>query len=57
MPGSTLFAVWTRSRWQYDPNVTGFVFDRDFDRLFSGIPEYGDMTNVFLLKISYWMNI
>ena len=57
LPGSTLFAVWTRSRWQYDPNVTGFVFNRDFDRFVSGVPEYGDMANVFLLKLSYWMNM
>jgi hypothetical protein len=57
LPGSTLYAVWTRSRWEYDPDVTGFVFGRDFDRFLSGIPTYGNVTNVFLIKLSYWMNI
>ena len=57
LPGSTLYAVWTRSRWQYQPGTTGFVFNRDFDRFVSGIPKYGDMQNVFLLKLSYWLNI
>ncbi len=57
LPGSTLYAVWTRSRWEDDPNVTGFSFNRDFDRFLSGIPTYGDMSNVFLIKLSYWMNM
>lgn len=60
VPGSTLYAVWTRSRWEYEPGTTGFVFDRDFDRFVSGIPDApsaGDVNNVFLLKISYWMNL
>jgi hypothetical protein len=57
LPGSTLYAVWTRSRWQYEPGATGFIFNRDFDRFFSGVPTYGDMSNVFLIKLSYWMNI
>jgi hypothetical protein len=57
LPGSTLYAVWTRSRWQYQPGTTGFIFNRDFDRFVSGIPRYGDMQNVFLVKISYWLNI
>lgn len=60
LPGSTLYVVWTRSRWEYAPGVTGFVFNRDFDRYISGIPGWpseGDMNNVFLIKLSYWMNL
>jgi hypothetical protein len=57
LPGSTLFLVWTRSRWENDPNVTGFVFNRDFDRFISGVPTIGNMGNVFLIKLNYWMNL
>ena len=59
VPGSTLYAVWTRSRWEYEPGISGFVFDRDFRRFVSGIPDApsdGDVNNTFLLKINYWMN-
>ncbi len=59
-PGSTLYAVWTRSRWENEPGTSGFVFDRDFDRFVSGVPAApsdGDVNNVFLIKASYWLNI
>lgn len=52
IPGSTLYAVWTRARSESDDSVNKLVFGRDFDRFFS----YGAQ-NVFLLKINYWMNL
>ncbi len=57
LPGSTLHAVWTRSRWEREWGTSGLVFNRDFDRFVSGVPENGNMNNVFLLKLSYWMNM
>jgi hypothetical protein len=52
MPGSTLFLVWTRSRDEQDYSVNDFKFSRDFRRLFSA-----GSTNVFLIKMSYWLNV
>ena len=60
MPGSTLYAVWTRARWEKEPGTTGLVWDRDMKRFFSGTPsgdQKGDLQDVFLVKINYWMNI
>ena len=51
-PGSTMYVVWTRSREEVDHSANNLVFSRDFKRLFSG-----DAYNVFLVKVSYWMNI
>ncbi|HLF20144.1 MAG TPA: DUF5916 domain-containing protein [Bacteroidota bacterium] len=49
-PGSTLYFVWTQSRTnEEDPGV--FSFGRDFGNLFSGKAD-----NVFLIKMSYWLN-
>jgi hypothetical protein len=59
-PGSTLYAVWTRARWEYEPGTTGLRWDRDFGRFLNGTPsgdQIGDLGNVFLLKLNYWMNI
>jgi hypothetical protein len=51
-PGSTLYAVWTRSRSEYDDTVNDLDFSRDFDRFFSAGAD-----NVFLIKASYWLNM
>ena len=49
-PGSTLFLVWSQTRNQFDPNGD-FRVGRRMDDLFSTDPE-----NVFMIKMSYWMN-
>jgi len=51
LPGSTLYLVWTRSRTEKDESVNDLTFWRDFKRLFKG-----DSDNIFLMKISYWLN-
>jgi hypothetical protein len=51
-PGSTLYAVWTRSRPEFDPTANNLELSRDLKRLFSG-----NAQNLFLIKASYWMNI
>lgn len=50
MPGSTLYLVWTQERTNED-NPGQYAFGRDFSNLFSSIPN-----NVFLLKVTYWLN-
>ncbi len=52
LPGSTLYAVWTRSRDDVDHSISDLDLSRDFKRLFSG-----DAYNVFLIKTNYWLNI
>ena len=52
IPGSTLYAVWTRARSDSDDNINNLEVERDLDRLFSG-----DSENVFLIKVSYWWNL
>lgn len=52
LPGSTLYLVWTRSRYERDRTLRDMDFSRDFDRLFKG-----DSYNVFLIKASYWFNV
>ncbi|MBD3219383.1 MAG: hypothetical protein GF310_14010 [candidate division Zixibacteria bacterium] len=52
IPGSTLYMVWTRARPEVDGNTNSLVLDRDLDRFFSA-----GSTNVFLIKVSYWLNI
>ncbi|MEM6325837.1 MAG: DUF5916 domain-containing protein [Bacteroidota bacterium] len=48
-PGSTLFLVWQQQRSGFDP--TGDLrFDRDVRGVFTD-----DLTNVFLVKLSYWL--
>ncbi|MBI4429741.1 MAG: hypothetical protein HY562_11560, partial [Ignavibacteriales bacterium] len=50
LPGSTLYFVWTQSRTnEADPG--DFRFGRDFGNLLSGKSD-----NVFLVKLSYWLN-
>ncbi len=51
LPGSTLYLVWTRARTEVDGSVNDLAFLRDFKRFFKG-----DARNIFLLKVSYWLN-
>lgn len=50
LPGSTLYLVWSQAR-AGDRGAFGTPFRDDFSNVFS-LP----MTNVVLLKISYWLN-
>jgi len=52
LPGSTLYLVWTRANGVYDPLVNNLDFSRDLKRLLGRGSD-----NVFLLKLSYWMNM
>jgi hypothetical protein len=49
-PGSTLFVVWQQAR-QNDAVPGGFQFGRDVRGIFGVTPQ-----NVFLVKLSYWLN-
>jgi hypothetical protein len=49
-PGSTLFVVWQQAR-QNDLVPGGFRFGRDVRDIFAATP-----TNVFLVKLAYWLN-
>jgi len=51
LPGSTLYLVWTRSRTEVDNTVSELIFWRDFKRFFKG-----EARNIFLVKVSYWLN-
>ncbi|HVD62603.1 MAG TPA: DUF5916 domain-containing protein, partial [Gemmatimonadaceae bacterium] len=49
-PGSTMYLAWQQTRNSFQP--TGdFAFGHDVDELFRGIPD-----NIFLIKVSYWLN-
>jgi hypothetical protein len=50
-PGSTLFLVWTRQGSDFSPFVSDFSLGRDTDAMF-GAPT----DNVFLVKMTYWLN-
>jgi hypothetical protein len=50
-PGSTLFIVWQQARKE-DGDQGDFRFGRDFGGVFSA-PAH----NVFLVKLSYWLNM
>jgi hypothetical protein len=50
-PGSSLFVVWQQGR-QGEGEVGDFSFGRDFGGVFSS-PSH----NVFLVKLSYWLNM
>jgi hypothetical protein len=52
MPGSTLYFVWTRGIDIFNPTLNNLDFTRDMKGLFGE-----GSTNVFLIKLSYWMNI
>ena len=49
-PGSTLFVVWQQGR-ETTADYGNFRFGRDFGRVFST-----PASNVFLVKMSYWLN-
>ena len=49
-PGSTLFVVWQQAR-ENDAVPGGFRFARDVHDIFRVPP-----TNVFLVKLAYWLN-
>jgi len=49
-PGSTLFVVWQQAR-ENDAVPGGFRFGRDVHDIFGVTP-----TNVFLVKLAYWLN-
>jgi hypothetical protein len=49
-PGSTLFVVWQQAR-ENDAVPTGFRVGRDVRDIFAVSP-----TNVFLVKLAYWLN-
>ncbi len=60
-PGSTLYLVWSQSRTATlsGDGLTGERFDlgRDFGRLFNRDDDYlTPVTNVFMVKVSYWLN-
>lgn len=48
-PGSTLFLVWQQDR-RSSERFSDFRFRRDFNRLWESKP-----TNIFLVKLSYWL--
>ena len=50
-PGSSLFVVWQQNRSGYE-EFGSFDFTRDFGGVF-GVPAH----NVFLVKMSYWLNM
>lgn len=49
-PGSTLYLAWQQTRSDFEP-IGDFGFSRDLGALFSTSPD-----NIFLVKISYWLN-
>lgn len=49
-PGSTLYFVWTQNRTN-ELDAGDFRFGRDFGHLFSGSAD-----NVFMVKMTYWLN-
>ncbi len=58
-PGSTVYLVWSQARTAYATAEPGdvFAFDRDVGRLFNRDQAYPTpVTNVFLIKFSYWLN-
>jgi hypothetical protein len=51
LPGSTLYLVWTHERVNSDDPGT-FRINRDFRSLMDSEPD-----NIFLLKVTYWLNL
>jgi hypothetical protein len=50
-PGSTLYLAWQQNRSDFAAQVGDFDFGRDRRALFHAQPD-----NVFVLKVSYWLN-
>lgn len=51
-PGSTIYLVWTRVRSDSDDTLNDLNLSRDMRRMFSG-----DADNLFMVKVSYWLNV
>jgi hypothetical protein len=49
-PGSTMYLAWQQTRDNFRP-VGDFALSRDLDSLFGARPD-----NIFLVKVSYWLN-
>jgi hypothetical protein len=49
-PGSTMYVAWQQTRNSFQP-IGEFRFGRDVDELFGSVPD-----NIFLIKVSYWLN-
>jgi hypothetical protein len=49
-PGSTMYFAWQQTRDEFSP-VGTFAFGRDFGNVFDTRPD-----NIFLVKVSYWLN-
>ncbi len=52
LPGSTLFFVWTQSRTDDHLDNGQFHLRRAFDRIWDS-----DSDNIFMIKMTYWMNL
>lgn len=50
-PGSTLYLVWTRDGSDFASRVGNFDFSRDVNAMFNA-----KANNIFLVKVSYWLN-
>jgi hypothetical protein len=48
--GSTMYLAWQQTRSDFAP-IGDFRFSRDFDNVFGSRPD-----NIFLVKVSYWLN-
>ena len=51
LPGSTLYFVWTQTRFQSE-EIGDFQFSRSVDRLLDTQAD-----NIFMLKFTYWLNL
>ena len=49
-PGSTMYLAWQQNRSDFQP-FGDFDLGRDADGVFAAAPD-----NVFLIKVSYWLN-
>jgi hypothetical protein len=49
LPGSTLFFVWTQSRYD-NQEIGNFEFRRSFNRLIDAKSD-----NIFMVKLTYWL--
>jgi hypothetical protein len=49
-PGSTMYIAWQQTRNSFEP-IGQFEFGHDVDQLFGAVPD-----NIFLIKVSYWLN-
>ena len=49
-PGSTMYVAWQQTRDSFSP-IGDFGLSRDLDTLFRTRPD-----NIFLVKVSYWLN-